>query len=719
MVSRKRLFGFILLFSIYAVQTGLAMDERDLILFNGQVIDTSKEPSPAISSLGGGSPEKIYLVVKFDGPLSKDQKKKLSRIGAELLNYIPHYTFIVRTQKPVVSSLKGMDGVRWVGEYTARFKIAPKLLSQEADNPDLPVALTIRLFKGEDSVRARSFVVNHGGKILSSQKGLIKIKIGRRMIQPFSEMREVEWIEEAPEASLLYIQLEDSLLDEPPSTPVTGNYDDLSGFESGVNVLRAQAAYQHGITGQRQIVAVADSGLDRGKVAPDQLLKDFQNQVIWGMSKGPFDHWADFSGHGTHVSGSILGTGAYSGGHLSGVAYDSKLIVQSVAAEDDQLQIPPDLMDLFEPVYRGGARVHSNSWALASGGYNHIAQSLDAFVWEHPDLVVVVAAGNDGRDADGDGVIDEASLASPAVAKNCISVGASENIVSTGGIQRQWGQLKDGQKKWGVEPIASDRLSDNENGLAAFSSRGPTTDGRLKPDLVAPGTNILSARSQMEGASVMWGAFDRYYVWSGGTSMATPLVAGSATLIRQFYEDYFNKDWISAALIKATLVNGADDLYPGQFGFGNVREIPTPRPNIHEGWGRVNIEKALFPTEGSIRVVDEKKGIATSETKIYRISVTSDDSPLRVTMVYSDYPGAVQASETLVNDIDLEVIDEAGHHFYPNRLKQPDRLNNTEMVEIDSPLIGAYQLKVTGHHVPRGNEYDAQPFAIVASGALE
>src|SRR3989338_607851 len=134
MVSRKRLFGFILLFSIYAVQTGLAMDERDLILFNGQVIDTSKEPSPAISSLGGGSPEKIYLVVKFDGPLSKDQKKKLSRIGAELLNYIPHYTFIVRTQKPVVSSLKGMDGVRWVGEYTARFKIAPKLLSQEAVN---------------------------------------------------------------------------------------------------------------------------------------------------------------------------------------------------------------------------------------------------------------------------------------------------------------------------------------------------------------------------------------------------------------------------------------------------------------------------------------------------------------------------------------------------------------------------------------------------------
>ena len=208
----------------------------------------------------------------------------------------------------MVSSLKGLDGVRWVGEYTARFKIAPKLLSQEAVNPDLPVALTIRLFKGEDSVRVRSFIVDHGGKILSNQKGLIKTEIGRQLIQPLSEMREVEWIEEAPRASLLYIQLEDSLLNEPPATPVTGNYDDLSGFESGVKVLRAQAAYQHGITGQRQIVAVADSGLDRGKVAPDQLLKDFQDQVIWGMSKGSFDHWADFSGHGTHVSGSILGT---------------------------------------------------------------------------------------------------------------------------------------------------------------------------------------------------------------------------------------------------------------------------------------------------------------------------------------------------------------------------------------------------------------------------
>ncbi|MEK7790051.1 MAG: S8 family serine peptidase, partial [Deltaproteobacteria bacterium] len=102
-----------------------------------------------------------------------------------------------------------------------------------------------------------------------------------------------------------------------------------------------------------------------------------------------------------------------------------------------------------------------------------------------------------------------------------------------GGIQKPWGKFKEADKKWGAEPIASDMPSNNPNGLAAFSSRGPTPDGRLKPDVVAPGTNVLSARSHMPNSEKLWGEYNEHYLWSGGTSMATPLVSGSAALVRQ------------------------------------------------------------------------------------------------------------------------------------------------------------------------------------------
>src|SRR3989338_1286981 len=94
--------------------------------------------------------------------------------------------------------------------------------------------------------------------------------------------------------------------------------------------------------------------------------------------------------------------------------------------------------------------------------------------------------------------------------------------------------LRDGTKKWGAEPIASSRLSEDARGMAAFSSRGPTADGRIKPEVVAPGTNIVSARSTHEKATVGWGTYGDKYLYMGGTSMATPLSSGALGILRQF-----------------------------------------------------------------------------------------------------------------------------------------------------------------------------------------
>src|SRR5262249_34295989 len=169
----------------------------------------------------------------------------------------------------------------------------------------------------------------------------------------------------------------------------------------------------------------------------------------------------------------------------------------------------------------------------------------------HRDMLILVAAGNDGVDADEDGRIDPGSIGPPATAKNCLSVGACENnrphsSTPLPGIDANWNQLGSRDPLGQVHPTwpklgPAGHVSDKPDGMAAFSSRGPTEEGRIKPDVVAPGTNILSVRSSAYGGSIppLWGELPttdpifKRYCWSGGTSMSTPLVAGAVALIRQ------------------------------------------------------------------------------------------------------------------------------------------------------------------------------------------
>ncbi len=131
--------------------------------------------------------------------------------------------------------------------------------------------------------------------------------------------------------------------------------------------------------------------------------------------------------------------------------------------------------------------------------------------------------------------------------------------------------------------------------MVAFSARGPCLDGRYKPDIVAPGTWILSTRSSVATfpdnfGRPGWGAYNSYYLYNGGTSMATPLAAGAAALMREYLMEEKGFSPPSAALIKAALLNSAEDISPGQYGTGSAQEIPdSPVPNNVEGWGRLNL----------------------------------------------------------------------------------------------------------------------------------
>jgi serine protease AprX len=299
---------------------------------------------------------------------------------------------------------------------------------------------------------------------------------------------------------------------------------------------------------------VADTGLDSGK--PDNMHPDFVDRVAFiksypitadykqevnnpGANDGPAD--LD-SGHGTHTSGSVLGSGAGSSnlpglqGPLRGFSYRAKLVFQAIEQEmkwKDPANfttygrftlsgIPTDLADLFSDAYAKGARIHSNSWGGGNPGeYDEQCKQLDGFVWKKPDFCILFAAGNDGKDGNGDGVIDLGSVTAPGTAKNCITVGASEN--NRPEFHETYEQVwKD---DYPAEPIKSDPVANNADDIVAFSSRGPTDDKRIKPDIVAPGTYILSTRSRLIAENHFgWGRFapSKLYMFDGEPAWPLP-----------------------------------------------------------------------------------------------------------------------------------------------------------------------------------------------------
>src|SRR5688572_7102546 len=421
------------------------------------------------------------------------------------------------------------------------------------------------------------------------------------------------------------------------------------------NLMGAGGANSLGFDGSTQTVAVADTGLGDG--TPAGGFVDISSSRItaifnWpGAAGGCFstitnDGAADVdSGHGTHTTTSVLGSGGPSG-EGKGTAPAARLIFQALenwATTSSVCKafygypdgyylvgIPTDIRQLFQQAYDGGARIHSNSWGSdAAGAYSTDSVITDDFVWNHRDMTVTFSAGNAGIDANSDGVIDAGSIGAPATAKNVISVGASENdrqgswecdatlaytsCAAQGGANTLFTYGAAWPADYPANPIKDDPSAGNAGQMAAFSSRGPADDGRIKPDVVAPGTWVLSGYSDKfqqqydPSANPQNGAYqydgwgfplNQSYKYMGGTSMSNPLVAGGAAVIRDFYQKQFAHG-ASAALVKATLVNSAVDLVDENN--DGLNDNAHPIPNRHEGWGRVNLAAA---TDGSHQFID-------------------------------------------------------------------------------------------------------------------
>ena len=311
---------------------------------------------------------------------------------------------------------------------------------------------------------------------------------------------------------------------------------------------------------------------------------------------------------------------------------------------------------------QAGVSVQNHSYGVGNieNYYGLEAQAYDQHTQQFPQLLHVFSAGNVGP------------LASPS--------GAYQGIAKFANITGQFKMSKNTLTVGATDPSGQ---------VAALSSRGPAHDGRLKPELVAYG--------------------------EGGSSESAALVSGIGILLQQQYRDLHAGALPPAALVKAVLLNSADD-------------VGTPEVDYLSGFGQADALGAV----NTMRAGRFFSGSATlGADQVFRVTVPGGQQQLKATLVWSDPAAAANAATALVNDLDLELVAVgSGQRWlpwalsaYPNAdsLARParrraDHLNNAEQINLALPAAGTYELHVRGYAVPQGPQAFSLAYEVNPSG---
>ena len=454
--------------------------------------------------------------------------------------------------------------------------------------------------------------------------------------------------------------------------PVLVLHNDQARVNMGINTV--ETTFITGLNGSGQKIAVGDSGLDDDH-------GDFTGRIAGLTSVTPGDSsTADLSdGHGTHVACTVMGDGFRSSGTYQGIAPEAQVYFQAMEDDDTGQLYSYGINSMLNSAYNNGARLHTNSWGAGSGSGSYSTQSEDADdrtstwdqYWSYDGMTVLFAAGNERNDG----------ISPPGTAKNVITIGGHKN-----------------------------RYNGAPDEMYYWSSRGPTDDGRIKPDLVAPGDYVRSCKSQ-EADSAQGSWSNNWYLEYSGTSMATPAAAGAAVLVREYLMEVIGRQDPQGALIKGLLILGAQDM--------GTRDIP----NDDEGWGRVNLVESLIPDSDVGIFVDDRSRLSSGQTSEYSFDITRVGEPMKVVLTWSDYPGSSSSSTQLRNDLDLEVISPNGQVTYKGNAfingrsvtgGTKDSVNNVEVVLIDNAATGTWTVRV--HDAQHGGGRTWQPYALAVRG---
>ena len=732
--------------------------------------DPLEDPLPApagipVADAGAlrGSVADYWIVQALDQRFPEVQRV-VAATGATIASYMHDDAYVVRATPAQIGQIRTSPAVRWVGYYQPAWRVPvavagfPGLVDLEGSRRYL-----VYVFEAEQDLGAvaRALSSIPGAELVGGPNQVMEVKATAAQIPAIAAVPGVEWVGIKPR-------------------PVLLNRNARWVTDTGVRDLFWATAPGR-LNGAGQTAAVADTAVNykedlngRAHIGfsdcpPSGACKEAKyTQAAPGSSTAAMftvvDHNTghrkmvaffdigetgpnpyDPSSHGSHTAGSVTGDQPAYQEHTrdDGIAPAAMHVHQNIGTEGGGLALPGDLYDLFVQAYRPrnpasvsdtsgpngnpadystnyvpleDARTHNNSWGLivpiVDPGY---ASRMDQFVWDHEDMLIVASAGNEGPGA--------GTIIAPSLGKNDLSSGASAN---------------------GRQPMAS------IDSMANFSSHGPTGDGRYGVDLATPGMVITSVKG---------GTVDGYHV-AQGTSMSGPILTGLATLVREYFHDGYARaggDGFpagapdgtrnnrlhnpSAALVKATLINGAvrmEGWYTGAD--GTDRALDGQWPSEGQGFGRVNLDNSLYfggdATNNWYRDVYRADAeafpvSALPATRSYKLQVAGGE-PFDVTLAWTDAPDPLAVgTPALVNNLDLVVTAPNGTTYVGNNMNSrldpqveeeetipgsaaPDTRNPVERVRIADPAPGTYTVTVRAGAIAVGN----QGYALAASGLV-
>ena len=688
-------------------------------------------------------PDSPFVIAKFAGAATPAARRALRQAGYREVSYLPYDALLL--ERPRDARSVAARGLVALSAYRAEDRVArdllPDAVALRVSRADVPVM--IHVMPGHDRTSVRSLAAARGGKVA-----------GDDVAGVFGRVTAIFPAETVADGARALADLPEVFLVERIHHVGWLNSRTAGTIQSGVQGrdMGQTPIWAHGIRGEGQIVGMADTGLDanscyfNGDALP--VVNTWSNGAFGTLSdpthrkivaynflyscdqwqtancENPTDptKWDDTSfGHGTHVAGNMVGDSDNNPANPAaedGMAPAAKIVVQdagfaaNACSDGPGFDCPVMKLDpLFEQARVQGASVHNNSWGDNEDvapplqcNYTARSQDVDRYMWEHKDFLIVYAAGNSGA-----GNVDF-SVGSPSTNKNGLCIGSSRR-----------------------SPTAT-----SDDNISGYSSRGWTSDGRIKPDLVVPGSNVAAGNDRnVEGTP------NCNTNSGGGTSYAAPVAVAAAALVRQYYMDGFypsgaknmaNALTPTAALIKATMINSAVSMK----GTDNAMMPISPIPSNEQGWGRVQLDQALLFTGSTrkLQVDDHRDGFAAGATTPVTYTIQGVDAahPLKVTLVWTDYEGTPDSppmgatvanpaswnAARLVNDLDLTVTG-PGATYLGNVFTDgvsssggdPDRRNNVEQVLLMMPVAGSYTITVQPKAILEG----PQDFALVVTGA--
>ncbi|HKQ78996.1 MAG TPA: S8 family serine peptidase [Blastocatellia bacterium] len=695
--------------------SAIPSDEQDMIWLNGYLIDTSaqqplskelptdlKQSRMLEARARGDNPVAGLYIVQFAGPIKDEWLGALKNTGAEVISYVSNNAYVVRCDArsaALVSRLKDAEPfVQWVGDYEPAYNLTPAMAAARAMGDARLVKVTVQALDGAGGDQLVFNLRNYSSQFIGESRVMnyrnITTVIPASQLTKLAASDDVFAIEQATESVRL---------DEAQGQIVAGNLSGVSPTGPGYLSWLASKGFDSSQFGSFAVNVADDAFSLTGHPDLPNTRIAFQNN--------PTSQSGAQGGHGflnSHIIGGFNnGTGSAfedaSGFNYGlGIAPWARVGVTAIFGPS---AFSPTSWE--NTAYGQGARISSNSWGFPSllrydanaQEYDRIVRDAQSGVAGNQQLIVVFAAGNSGSAAN--------TVSSPGGAKNVITVGASENFRQTG---------TDG---CGIANAGADSAND----IISFSSRGPVNstggDGRVKPDIVAPGTHIEAGvpQSNYNGSSVCNPFFpfgQTLYGWSSGTSHSTPAVAGGAALVYQFFLNS-SLSSPSPAMTKAFLMNSA--AYMTGVGAGGTL------PSNSQGMGRMDLGRAL---DGTPRlIVDQMTTLgATGQTFQVTGSVATTSQPFRVTLAWSDAPGPTTGSP-VVNNLDLEV-NINGQTYRGNVFSGAnsttggvaDPRNNAESVFLPAGTSGSFTVTVraaniAGDGVPGNADTTDQDFALV------